>query len=337
MIGRVVRKGVRDEQSENKAHLFWGTVGVAVTLVFVLVAGALYAMPFGERTYTADFASAAGMRPGDEVRIAGIGVGSVRSVELAGDHVDIEFGVRSDVFVGDASTLTVKLLTPIGGHYIMLDPVGDSELGSANIPRERTRVPYELSDVIETATPLVRDIDGDTLRRTVAEVDLALSAQPESTRAIVDDLTSLTDVIAQRSDQLERGLTVSDEYVGALAADRLMLTELVRQLGTLTEGFGNKRDDVVRAFNLLGRLFLLFHRPVMAFEEGLEPSIVQLEEITQKLFARLGDFDGAITLMKESSDQLASLLAGGEGPVIDQSQSTVTDLGVCIPVPGGPC
>ena len=310
MIGRVVRKGVRDEQSENKAHLFWGTVGVAVTLVFVLVAGALYAMPFGERTYTADFASAAGMRPGDEVRIAGIGVGSVRSVELAGDHVDIEFGVRSDVFVGAASTLTVKLLTPIGGHYIMLDPVGDSELGSANIPRERTRVPYELSDVIETATPLVRDIDGDTLRRTVAEVDLALSAQPESTRAIVDDLTSLTDVIAQRSDQLERGLT---------------------------EGFGNKRDDVVRAFNLLGRLFLLFHRPVMAFEEGLEPSILQLEEITQKLFARLGDFDGAITLMKESSDQLASLLAGGEGPVIDQSQSTVTDLGVCIPVPGGPC
>lgn len=331
------RKGVRDEQSENKAHFFWGTVGLAVTLVLLLVAGAVYSMPFGERTYTAEFATTGGLEPGDEIRIAGIAVGSVRSVTLAGDHVDVEFGVDSDVFVGDASTLTVKLLTPIGGHYVMLAPVGDGELGSRIIPRERTQVPFELSDVIETSTPLVRDIDGVTLRRTVAEVDSALSTQPESTRAIVDDLTSLTDVIAQRSDQLERGLTVSDEYVGALAGDRVMLTELVRQLGTLTEGFGNKRDDVVRAFNLLHRLFQLFHRPVMAFEEGLEPSIVQLEEITQKLFARLGDFDGAVTLMKESTDQLATLLAGGEGPVIDQSDTTITDLAGCIPVPGGPC
>lgn len=336
MSPRVVRKGVRDEQSENKAHFFWGSVGVAVTLVLLLLAGALYSMPFGERTYRAQFATAGGVQPGDEIRISGIGVGSVHSVELAGDRVDVEFGVKRGVFVGDASTLTVKLLTPIGGHYVMLDPVGDEELGSSTIPPERTRVPFELSDVIESSTPLVRDIDGATLRETVSEMDQALSTAPDSTRAIVDNLTSLTDVMAQRSDQLERGLSVSDEYVGSLADDRVMLTELVRQLGTLTEGFGNKREDVVSAFNLLHRLFELFHRPVMAFEQGLEPSIVQLEEITQKLFARLGDFDGAVTIMKDSTDQLSAMLAEGDGPVIDQSETAV-DLGVCVPAPGTAC
>lgn len=337
MRTRSIRRGVRDEESENKTHFFWGAVGVAVTVVLLLGAGALYSMPFGETTYTANFRSAGGVAPGDEIRVAGIAVGSVRSVELAGDHVAVEFGVRRDVFVGDASTLAVKLLTPIGGHYVTLDPVGDQPLDSGEIPAERTQTPFELSDAIETATPLVRDIDGSTLRQTVAEVDQALSTQPESTRAIVDNLSSLTDVIAQRSDQLERGLVVSDEYVGALSDDRVMLTELVRQLGTLTEGFGNKRADVVSAFDLLHRLFLLFHRPVMAFEEGLEPSIVQLEEITQKLFARLGDYDSAVTTMKESSDALAGLLAGGNGPVIDQSESTVTGVGVCVPAPGKSC
>lgn len=331
------RRGVRDEQSENKTHLFWGSVGVAVATVLMLAAGAVYAMPFGERTYTANFATAAGVKPGDEIRVAGIPVGSVRSVALAGDHVDIEFGVSREVFVGDASTLTVKLLTPIGGHYILLSSIGNEELGSAEIPLEHTEVPFELADVIETSTPLVRDIDGTTLRETVAELDTALGTQPESTRAIVDNLSSLTDVIAQRTEQLEQGLVVSDEYVGALSDDRVMLTELVRQLGTLTEGFGNKREEVVGAFDLLHRLFLLFHRPVMAFEEGLEPSIVQLEEITQKLFSRLGEFDGAITTMKQSSESLATLLGEGNGPVIDQSQSTIAGIDVCVPMPGRAC
>ncbi|OZC71387.1 mammalian cell entry protein [Rhodococcus sp. 06-462-5] len=334
---RVLRKGVRDEQSENKTHFFWGAVGVAFSLVLLLVAAVLYTIPFGDRTYTAEFGSAAGVKPGDEIRIAGIAVGSVRSVELAGDHVDVEFSVRSDVFVGDASTLTVKLLTPIGGHYVMLASHGDGELDSAPIPAERVALPYELSDAIQQATPLVRDIDGPTLRETVAELDRAVSTQPQSTRAIVDNLSSLTDVIATRSEQLERGLVVSDEYVGALAADRVMLVELVRELGTLTKGFGDKREEVVNAFDLLGRMFELFHRPVVAFEKGLEPSIVQLEEITQKLFAQLGDFDGAITTMQQSTDGLAALIGGGQGPVIDQSQDTVVGAGVCIPLPGRAC
>ncbi|MFY2787260.1 MlaD family protein [Rhodococcus sp. MALMAid1271] len=334
---RVVRKGVRDDQSENKTHLLWGTVGVAFAAVLVLVAAALYTIPFGERTFTAEFGSAAGVKPGDEVRIAGVPVGSIRSVELAGDHVDVDFSVDSDVFVGDASTMAVKLLTPIGGHYVMLTSHGDSELGSTPIPRERVELPYELSAAIEQVTPLVRDIDGATLRQTVAELDKAVSSQPQSTRAIVDNLSSLTDVIATRSDQLERGLVVSDEYVGALSADRVMLVELVRELGTLTKGFGDKRAEVVNAFDLLGRMFELFHRPVVAFEKGLEPSIVQLEEITQKLFAQLGDYDGAITTIKQSTDGLAALIGGGEGPVIDQSQDTVVGVGVCIPLPGRAC
>ncbi|MGB2718158.1 MAG: MlaD family protein [Rhodococcus sp. (in: high G+C Gram-positive bacteria)] len=334
---RVVRKGVRDEQSENKTHVFWGAVGVAFAVVLVLVAAALYTIPLGERTYTAEFGSAAGVKPGDDIRIAGISVGSVRSVQLAGAHVDVQFSVDSDVFVGDASTLTVKLLTPIGGHYVMLTSHGDDELGSAPIPPERVELPYELSDAIQQVTPLVRDIDGPTLRQTVAELDRAVGTQPQSTRAIVDNLTSLTDVIATRTDQLERGLVVSDEYVGALAADRVMLTELVRELGTLTKGFGDKRAEVVSAFDLLGRLFELFHRPVVAFEKGLEPSIVQLEEITQKLVAQLGDVDGAITTMKESADGLSALIGGGEGPVVDRSQDTVVGVGVCIPLPGRVC
>ncbi|WP_415973170.1 MlaD family protein [Rhodococcus sp. 077-4] len=335
----MIRRGVRDEQSENRRHLVWGVVGAAVVVVLLAAAGAVYAVPFGEKTYLAHFGSSGGVAAGDEIRIAGIAVGSVRTVALAGDHVDVTFGVDHDVFVGDTSSLSVQLLTPIGGHYVKLESGGDSPLGDTPIPKERTKTPFDLSDTLEEVTPLVRDIDGATLRATVAEVDEALTVQPESTRRVVDNLTELTDLIAQRSDQLERGLAVSDEYTAALSSDQLMLDELVRQLGTLTKGFGDKRTDVVSAFDLQRRLFLLFHRPLMAYAEGVEPSVVQLEEIVQKVFAQFGDFDAALTQIKTASDQLAALVAhtDANGPVIDQSQSVVTGPSVCIPLPGKAC
>lgn len=336
---RTVRKGVRDEQSENRKHLIWGVLGTLVAAVLLLGAGAVYAVPFGERTYLAHFGSSGGLAAGDEIRIAGIAVGTVRTVALAGDHVDVTFGVDRDVFVGDTSSLSVQLLTPIGGHYVKLESTGNEPLGDNPVPTERTKTPFDLSKTLEQVTPLVRDIDGSTLRATIAEVDEALTVQPESTRRVVDNLTQLTDVIAQRSDQLERGLAVSDEYTAALSSDQLMLDELVRQLGTLTKGFGDKRTDVVSAFDLLKRLFELFHRPLIAYEEGVEPSVVQLEEIVQKVFAQFGDFDAALTQVKTASDQIGALVAhgGADGPVVDQSQSVITAAGVCIPLPGKAC
>ncbi|MFI8568428.1 MlaD family protein [Rhodococcus sp. NPDC078407] len=334
-----LRKGVRDEQSENRRHLLWGVVGVGVTGALLLTAGAVYAVPLGKKTYTAHFGTSGGLASGDEIRVAGIGVGSVRTVALAGDHVDVTFGIDRDVFVGDTSSVSVQLLTPIGGHYVKLDPTGDRPLDDAPIPKERTKTPFDLSATLEQATPLIRDVDGATLRATVAEVDKALTVQPESTRRVVDNLTQLTDLIAQRSEQLERGLAVSDEYTAALSSDELMLDELVRQLGTLTKGFGDKRTSVVSAFDLLKRLFELFHRPLIAYADGVEPSVVQLEEIVQKAFAQFGNFDSALTQIKTASDQISTLVANGnqDGPVIDQSQSVVRGATVCVPLPGKAC
>ena len=111
---RVVRKGVRDEQSENKTHVFWGAVGVAFAVVLVLVAAALYTIPLGERTYTAEFGSAAGVKPGDDIRLAGISVGSVRSVQLAGAHVDVQFSVDSVAICG-------KQENTCGGKAVKMD------------------------------------------------------------------------------------------------------------------------------------------------------------------------------------------------------------------------
>lgn len=92
----------------------WGIVGVLALVVAVVAAVVVYSLPIGHRTYTAAFETTGGAHAGDDVRIAGISVGSVTSMKLDGDHVQVAFEVDENVELGDATSLGVRLLTPVG-------------------------------------------------------------------------------------------------------------------------------------------------------------------------------------------------------------------------------
>ncbi len=307
-----------------------------VTVIGLAIAAVVYFVPFGQQSYTADFRSTGGARSGDEVRVAGIKVGQVESVKLAGDHVEIKFGVKNDVPVGDMSTVEIKMLTPIGGHYISLAPAGDKALGDRHIPSERTETPYELGDLLEKATPVLQNIDGTTLRETIAEVNKAIQGQPEAVRNILGNVNDLTGVIATRSDQLEKALAVSDEYVGAIANDQVVLVDFVQQLGILAVKLGQKKGEVIAAFNMLKRVFRVLHRPLMAYGDSIEPSVTQVEELFNKVLADQGNIDTVINGIKDFIAKISTML-GVDGLTIDQSASVVTDTSICIPSPGKAC
>lgn len=315
----------------------WGIVGILVLVLVAVAAAVVYVLPWGDRTYTAAFETTGGAHAGDDVRIAGISVGSVTSMELAGDHVKVTFEVDEDVVLGDATSMGVRLLTPVGGRYLSLTPSGAGELPEDGIPLERTRVPFSLSDTIEAATPILRDLDGKSLRETVSEIDRAVQAQPDSIRAVTDNLTSMTGAIADRQDDLDASLAVADEYVGALASDREILLGLLQQIGIITSKLGAKRLDVAAAADKLYRLFALLERPIVALEEGLGPTIDEIEAIRETLQTNTASLDDAIAAGREFTDAMSGLLDGGTGPVIDRSADVVTGADICVPLPGKVC
>ena len=83
-------------------------IGVLGTLLLAVVAAVVFFakdIPLlgAGTTYRAEFSEAAGLRPDDEVRVAGIKVGEVQDVSLAEDRVLVRFQV-SDVWIGDRTT-----------------------------------------------------------------------------------------------------------------------------------------------------------------------------------------------------------------------------------------
>ncbi|UGT44545.1 MCE family protein [Nocardia yamanashiensis] len=319
-------------RGDQPRQLRWGIAGVAVCGVLLLAAGALYVIPFGQSTYIADFKISGGARAGDEVRVAGINVGKIRAVELVDDHVEVSFTVSTDVRVGELSAVEVKMLTPIGGHYLALAPAGEKALGGKHIPPERTATPFELSDILDKGTPVFSQVDATTMRATIGELNQALTDQPDALRSVLTNANELTGLLADRTRQLDGALQVSDEYIAAIADDKAVLADFVKQLGEVADKLGNRKDDIVGLFNLVKRLLIVLDRPIMAYGDSIEPTVTQFEQLFSKVFEDPNRLDIVINGLREVITKLNGVL----GTKVSVAQPAA-GVQVCIPYQGKAC
>ncbi|WP_410567786.1 MCE family protein [Amycolatopsis sp. cmx-4-61] len=180
-------------------------------------------------TYSAEFAEAAGLGPGNDVRIAGVEVGRVSDVRLRGDHVLVSFRTKG-AWLGDATSAAIRLKTVLGQKYLALDPQGEDPLDPGRpIPRTRTTVPYDILTAFGTLSSTVDRIDTARLAKSFDTLSATLAHTPQSVRAALTGLSRLSDSLASRDSQLAALLgntrAVSQTLVDRDAAVRRLLED----------------------------------------------------------------------------------------------------------------
>ena len=148
-----------------------GAVSLAVIALMIMAAFRAQDLPLigGGDTYYAAFSESGGLKANDEVRIAGVRVGKVEKVELAGDHVRVTFRVDTgDVEFGDKTHAAIKVKTLLGAMYLALEPAGSGQLDEGGeIPVERTSSPYDVVDAFSGLAETSERIDTDQLARSL--------------------------------------------------------------------------------------------------------------------------------------------------------------------------
>ncbi|MGZ8801348.1 MAG: MCE family protein, partial [Mycobacterium sp.] len=136
----------------------WLKVVLAAVLVATLVIGAYLVWP--TRTghkIVGYFESAVGIYAGDQVRIVGVPVGRIDSIEPRATDVKVTMTVQDDVKVpADAKAL---IIAPnlVAARFIQLTPAytgGPTMADGADIGLDRTAVPVEWDEVKEQLTQL---------------------------------------------------------------------------------------------------------------------------------------------------------------------------------------
>jgi phospholipid/cholesterol/gamma-HCH transport system substrate-binding protein len=116
----------------NPAELITGAVVLAVAGVFLLFAVANTGKSFGASGYDlhASFDHVDGLSNGTDVRIAGVKVGSIRSIVLDPKTylADVTFSVQKDIALTQDSSATVSTDGLLGGKYLALATGGDDKM-----------------------------------------------------------------------------------------------------------------------------------------------------------------------------------------------------------------
>ena len=199
-----------------------GAISLAVIALLILAAFRASDLPLigGGDTYYAEFSESGGLQVNDEVRIAGVRVGKVESVELDGDKVKVGFKVKTDSEFGEETARRDQGQDPARRDVPLAAcrPVTVSSRRTATIPVERTTSPFDVVDAFSGLAETSADIDTDQLAESLTTLADLTRNTPEEFRGALEGVSALSETIASRDDQinsllnnLERVSTVLDD------------------------------------------------------------------------------------------------------------------------------
>ncbi|MEV6773750.1 MlaD family protein [Nocardia sp. NPDC051030] len=327
----------RHQATAMRRELRYGLFGAAVLAALMIITGAIYVLPIGKATYTAELTEGRAVKAGDEIRIAGIRVGSVKSLELLPDRVRMKFTVKDNVFLGDRTTLEVRMLTVVGGHYIAAFPAGDKGLGKTVIPSDRVRLPYSLIHTLQDASTPVAQVDGDTLRKNLAALQNSLDGSPDALRRMGNAMETFVGILNRQNTEVSRALTVMDEYLATVDQNKSLLGTFVRQIGRLeTQGL-DKQAEIKEALRVAAQLLSRIAGTNDSWKTQLQPLVDKLLEALPQLKDLGSRLDQVVSSLTGIRLRLQNAVTPADGISIDQSAVTVAAPVVCVPVPGRGC
>lgn len=260
------------------------TALVGLTVIVTLTLGAFFVdeLPVigTGPAYNAEFAEAAGLRDDDEVRVAGVTVGRIESIALAGDRVRVSFNADG-AWVGDASSASIEIKDLLGQKYLSVEPAGSAALApGATIPLERTRSPYDVTQALEGLSDTVGELDTEQLAESMRVVADTFADSPEEVRGALDGLSRLSRTISSRDEELA-GLLDGANTVSGVLADRDQAFARLLADGELLLAELSRREEAIDAF-LAGtrEMSAQFTGLVEDNREQIGPALAELERIT---------------------------------------------------------
>ena len=164
-----------------------GAVSLAVIAMIILAAFRAQDLPLigGGDTYSAAFSEAGGLKPDDEVRIAGVRVGKVETIELEGDHVKVELPRQDRLRVRRPRPAPRSGSRPCSARCTSPSsrPGRASSTPGDEIPVERTSSPYDVVEAFSGLAETADQIDTDQLARSLTTLaDLSRNTPRSSGR-----------------------------------------------------------------------------------------------------------------------------------------------------------
>lgn len=271
-------------------------LAVAVVLVGLLVTGAVVLVRhayFKPQTITADFSSATGLYPGDDVRIAGVKVGTINSITPQPDRAVIIMEIGHGVRIPADAKAVIVAQNLVAARYVQLAPLyqpGRTRLpDGGTIPQSRTAVPIEWDDVkaqlSKLATQLGPDstLSGSAAARFIDSAANAMAGNGDKLRQTFAQLSQLARILSDGSGDVVATIKNLQTFVSALRDSSDQLVVFQDRLATFSTVLDDSRSDLDAAMSQLAVAVGEVQRFIGGTRDKTAEQVQRLANVTQVL------------------------------------------------------
>jgi len=329
------------------------TAAAAMVLAGLLIAGAAVMVRqifFGPKTITAYFTSATAIYPGDQVRVSGVKVGTIKSVQPQGTQAKMTLKVDRGVPIPAEAKAVIVTQNLVAARYVQLTPAyrtsGPVMADGAVIPVERTAVPIEWDDVKTQLMRLATDLGPNnkvstpSIARFVDSAANALQGNGDKLRQTLAQLSGVGRILADGSGNIVDIIKNLQTFVTALRDSNTQIVQFNDRLATLTSVVNDSRSDLDAALTDLSTAVGEVQRFIAGTRNQTSEQIARLADVTQILVDKhmaleniLHTSPNALGNFFNDYNADTGTIVGGFG-IINFANSTFSGLLLPVPVPG---
>ncbi|MDQ6523638.1 MCE family protein [Nocardioides sp. LHD-245] len=332
--------------ASDRHQLRWTAVKALVFTVVTVLATTVLALTIRNSSggdaqdYAAVFTDVTSVSRGDDVRVSGVKVGSVKDVKITdGRLAKVRFTVRKGVRLPDTTIVQIRFRNLVGQRYLALvQPSGVTssptagQTGSGIAPAsstttsgasadtikpghtfgiDQTRPALDLTLLFNGFQPLLRMLDPDDVNRLSEQIIAVFQGEGATVEGLLKSTASLTTTLAEK-DQVIGELISSLSSVLTTVNDRSdQLDTTLLTMQQLVSGLAEDRAAIGGAISGMGDLTTSVADLLGQTRPAVRKSIKHLGKLSQNLDEHSDEVESFLEMLPVKLDRIGRLSSYG--------------------------
>ena len=265
-------------------------------------------------TYKATFTDVTGLLPGNEVRISGVRVGSVKDVKLKDNLAQVTLELEGERKLTVSNVVQIRYRNLVGERYVAVvegtgpaDPMDEGD----TVPVERTQPALDLTVLFNGFRPLFQALDPATVNDVSMEIIKTLQGEGGTVETLLARTASLTKTLADKDAVIGRVVDNLTTVLAAVDERDTELSDLIGQLRRLATGFAADRQTIGESLEGISRLTDATEGLLQGIRPGLRGDITELRQLAANLDEGKEVVDGVLERLPEKLNRIVATATYG--------------------------
>lgn len=252
-------------------------------------------------TYKALFTDAAGLYAGDDVRIAGVRVGTVKSVDIVNrTEAQVTFNVANDATLNQSETATIRYRNLVGQRYVSLaEGSGPATKLKPNstLPISQTFPALDLTTLFNGFKPLFAALTPADINQLSYEMIQVFQGEGSNLNGLLQTTASITNALADRDQVIGSLITNLNGVLATVNQRNTEFNSLITQFQAFLKGLAQDRNQLLGPLDSISQLTTQTADLISGIRPGFVADIKNLRKVAGNLNRNIASIDRDLQIL----------------------------------------